>query len=354
MVLLFLFRYDFFVYGTLATTLAPKFYKSNTPDGALIIWLSTWAVGFIARPFGAIVFGHLGDILGRKFNFVLTLTLMGLCSFLVGCLPTYDSIGVAAGYILIVLRLLQGLALGGEYGAAAIYIAEHAPMDKRGYYTSYIQSTPSFGMMLSLLITIICRVGMGVDQFNSWGWRIPFWFSIFLVGASLYIRLKLSESPMFAKAKENGHHSKNPLLDSFGKWENLKTILIAFFGCCIGVGVTFYTPSFYGLYFLQNNLKYDTLTAWGVVCVAEALATPFFFFFGTISDRFGRKIIMLAGLVLSVISWYPVFMGLHALGPYVDATVKPLVSSSSYNPYLSCFLIFIMVTFSAMAYGNAC
>lgn len=269
-----------------------------------------------------------------------------------GCLPTYNHIGVAAGYILFVLRLIQGMAHGGEYGAAAVYIGEHSPKGKRGYYTGFIQFTPSLGMALSLLVTVICNLAMGQEQFSNWGWRIPFLLSIFLVAVSLYIRFKLDESPMFEKAVEEGRHSKTPLMDTFCKWENLKRILTAFFGCCVGIGVAFYTISFYALFYLQTTLLYDNVAAWSVLCAAVGLATPFGFYFAHLSDIYGRKKFMVIGLALSVVSWYPIFVALRTLGPYEDPTAAILVKSASYNPYLSSFLIFLMVAFCAIAYGK--
>ncbi|KAJ3274166.1 hypothetical protein HDV01_003449 [Terramyces sp. JEL0728] len=327
------------------------FYPADTKDAAFIKWLSTFAVGYLIKPFGALLFGHLGDRFGRKFSFICTLSIMGISTFLMGCLPTYNNIGAAAGYLLFVLRLLQGLAHGGEYGAAAVFIGEHAPAGKRGYYTGFIQLTPCFGMALSLFVTIICNLAMGQKEFSNWGWRIPFFISILLVAASLYIRFKLDESPVFEKAIEDGYRSKAPLIDTFCKWENLKLVLNVFFGCCVGIGVTFYFISLYTLYYLQTSLLYDNLTAWGVLCAALGLATPIGFYFSSLSDRVGRKWIMVVGLALGVVSWYPIFVALRALGPYVDPNATLLVASASYNPYLSSFLVFIMIALCAIAYG---
>lgn len=247
--------YDFYIFGSLASTIASKFYQTGTPIGDIIAWLAAFAIGFIVRPFGAIVFGRIGDIIGRKYTFLVTMTLMGVCTFAVGLLPTAATIGAWAGIILIVLRILQGLALGGEYGGAATYIAEHAPNGKRGFYTSWIQITATLGLFLSLGVILSTRLLIGEEAFKDWGWRLPFLISIFLIGISLYIRISLKESPMFMKLKASGGTSKNPLVESFANPYNLRFVLLALFGATMGQGVVWYTGQFYALYYLQNIFK---------------------------------------------------------------------------------------------------
>jgi MFS family permease len=276
--------------------LASKFYKTGTPDGDIIAWLASWAVGFIVRPFGALFFGFLGDKVGRKYTFLVTLATMGICTFLVGCLPTYAEIGVAAGYILIILRILQGLAIGGEYGGAATYIAEHAPQNQRGFYTSFIQTTATLGMFVSLAVVLLFRVPMGEEKFVSFGWRFPFLLSIILLAASIYIRMKLSESPLYTEKKERGELEKNPLVASFTRKTNLKYVVLALFGATAGQGVVWYTSQYYALFFIQKTLALDLVASYCIVGAALLLATPLFLVVGWLSDKYGRKPFMLAGV----------------------------------------------------------
>jgi len=340
--------YDFFVYGSLATTLASQFYRTGTPAGDLIVWLGTYAVGFIVRPFGALVFGYFGDVIGRKYTFMLTLIIMGACTFLVGCLPTYDNIGVTAGIILIFLRIAQGLAIGGEYGGAATYIAEHAPQGKRGFYTSFIQVTATLGMFASLAVILIFSVAMGADNFKSYGWRFPFLFSIFLIAGSIYIRLKLKESPMFQDKKNAGTLAKNPLKESFGNMYNLKYVALSLFGATMGQGVVWYTGQFYALYFIQTVLKTPLNASYLIVGAALLLASPLFILVGWLSDKYGRKPFMMAGIFLAIATWYPIFVAMHHFRPFVDNKSIPNVN---YSPVMLSFLVFIMVGYVALAYG---
>ena len=277
-----------------------------------------FAAGFIVRPFGALLFGRLGDMIGRKYTFLATIVLMGLATFCVGLLPTYSSIGIAAPIILVVLRMLQGLALGGEYGGAATYVAEHAPMGKRGFHTSWIQSTATLGLLLSLLVVLGCRYFTG-DQFEVWGWRIPFLFSIILLGISTWIRLSLHESPAFVKMKEEGKLCKSPLRDSFGKWENLKVVLIALFSINAGQAVTFYAAQFYVLFFLTQFLKMDPALANSLLIVSVIIGAPFFIFFGWLSDKVGRKPVLMIGLLLATALYFPIFKSIaHYANPAID------------------------------------
>ena len=298
--------YDFYIFGSLASVIASKFYHTGTPLGDIIAWLAAFAVGFIVRPFGAIVFGRVGDLIGRKYTFLVTMTLMGLCTFAVGLLPTADKIGEFAGIILILLRILQGLALGGEYGGAATYVAEHAPAGKRGLMTSWIQTTATLGLFISLGVILITRQSVGEDAFKDWGWRVPFLISIILVGLSLYIRYSLRESPMYAKLKNAGGVSTNPLKESFGNALNLKYVALALFGATMGQGVVWYTGQFYALYYLQNIFKVDLITSNLIVGAALLIGTPLFVYFGNLSDKIGRKKIMLTGMILAVISPEPI------------------------------------------------
>lgn len=333
--------YDFYIFGSLATTIAPKFYQTGTPLGDLIAWLAAFAIGFIVRPFGAIVFGRIGDIIGRKYTFLVTMSLMGICTFLVGLLPTADVIGPAAGIILIVLRIIQGLALGGEYGGAATYIAEHAAEGRRGFYTSWIQITATLGLFLSLSVILITRLTLGPEAFNAWGWRIPFLISIFLIAISLYIRISLSESPLFAKLKTAGKTSTNPIKESFGNAYNLRFVLLALVGATMGQGVVWYTGQFYALYYLQTIFKVPLVESNLIVGVAILAATPLFIVFGTWSDRIGRKWIMMAGMALAVLTWIPIY---SAMGNYSP-------QSGNFNPYMLALLVFIQVVYVTMVYG---
>ena len=302
--------YDFYLYGSLAAIIAKQFFAGLDPTSAFIFALLAFAAGFIVRPFGALFFGRLGDLIGRKYTFLVTILIMGISTFIVGILPTYASIGVAAPVILICLRLLQGLALGGEYGGAATYVAEHAPHGKRGAYTAWIQTTATMGLFLSLLVILGTRTVMVEPAFNDWGWRIPFLVSILLLGISVWIRMQLSESPAFQKMKAEGKTSKAPLSESFGQWKNLKIVLIALFGLTAGQAVVWYTGQFYALFFLTQQLKVDAVTANLMIAAALLIGTPFFLVFGSLSDKIGRKTIILAGCALAIVSYFPAFKAL--------------------------------------------
>ena len=304
--------YDFYLYGSLAAIIAKQFFAGLDPTSAFIFALFAFAAGFIVRPFGALFFGRLGDMIGRKYTFLVTILIMGLSTFVVGLLPNYASIGVAAPVMLIVLRMLQGLALGGEYGGAATYVAEHAPHGKRGAYTSWIQTTATLGLFLSLIVILVTRNVLGEDAFQAWGWRIPFLISIALLAISVWIRLSMNESPAFQKMKAEGRTSKAPLTESFGHWKNLKIVLIALFGLVAGQAVVWYTGQFYSLFFLTNVLKVDATTANILIAIALLIGTPFFVVFGTLSDRVGRKPIIMAGLLLAVLTYFPLFNALTA------------------------------------------
>lgn len=305
--------YDFYIFGSLATVIASQFFPKTNPTAALLSTLATFAAGFIVRPFGALVFGRLGDIIGRKHTFLLTLIIMGGSTFAIGLVPGYDRIGFAAPLIILILRLLQGLALGGEYGGAATYVAEHAPPNRRGFYTSWIQTTATLGLFLSLGIILITRhsldtdLGKSISKFNDWGWRIPFLISIILVGLSIYIRLKMKESPLFAKLKTEGKTSVNPLKESFTHRSNLKMVLLALFGATMGQGVVWYTGQFYAQSFIENVCKIDFEQSRTILIWAILFATPLFILFGHWSDKVGRKWIMLAGMFLAIISYRPIF-----------------------------------------------
>lgn len=324
--------YDFFLYGALAAVISKQFFAGVNDTTAFIFALMAFAAGFLVRPFGALVFGRLGDMIGRKYTFLVTILLMGLSTFAVGLLPTYASIGVAAPIILVCLRMLQGLALGGEYGGAAIYVAEHAPAGKRGSYTSWIQSTATLGLLLSLLVILACRELTG-DQFETWGWRLPFLLSIVLLGISTWIRLSMHESPAFVKMKAEGKCSKAPLRESFTQWSNLKVVLTALFSINAGQAVTFYTAQFYVLFFLTQVLKVDGGTANSLLIVALVLGAPFFIVAGWLSDRLGRKSVLLAGLLLATLCYFPLFNALtHYANPAVDQASRQAPISVSADP----------------------
>lgn len=310
--------YDFFLYGALAAVISKQFFAGVNDTTAFIFALMAFAAGFIVRPFGALVFGRLGDMIGRKYTFLATIILMGVATFCVGLLPTYASIGIAAPIILVVLRMLQGLALGGEYGGAATYVAEHAPIGKRGFHTSWIQSTATLGLLLSLLVVLGCRYFTG-DQFEVWGWRIPFLLSIVLLGISTWIRLSLHESPAYLKMKEEGKTSKAPIRESFGKWENLKVVLIALFSINAGQAVTFYAAQFYVLFFLTQFLKMDPAVANTLLIISVVIGAPFFIIFGWLSDKVGRKPVLMLGLLLATALYFPIFKSLaHYANPAID------------------------------------
>ena len=304
--------YDFYLYGSLAAFIGKQFFTALDPTAQFIASLLAFAAGFIVRPFGALVFGRLGDMIGRKYTFLITILIMGLSTFIVGLLPGYDTIGVAAPVILVGLRILQGLALGGEYGGAATYVAEHAPHGKRGAYTSWIQTTATLGLFLSLMVILGVRTFMGDKDFADWGWRIPFIVSVLLLAVSVWIRLSMNESPAFKKMKDEGKVSKAPLTEAFGQWGNAKIVLLALFGLVMGQGVVWYTGQFYALFFLTSALKVDAPTANIMIGVALLIGTPFFVIFGTLSDKIGRKPIILAGMLLAVLTYFPIFSAITA------------------------------------------
>src|SRR5271168_5014177 len=311
--------YDFYIYGTLAVFLAKYFFSSVPANVAFIFTLLAFAAGFAVRPFGALIFGRLGDMIGRKYTFLVTMSLMGIGTFFIGVLPGFATWGIMAPVVLIALRLVQGLALGGEYGGAAIYVAEHAPQNKRGYYTSWIQTTATLGLFLALLLILGIRTSMGEDAFGAWGWRIPFLLSAILLAVSLWIRLKLNESPLFKRMVEEGKQSKRPLTEAFGQWDHLKIAILALFGATAGEAVVWYGGQFYALFFLTQTLKVPGVTAQIMIAIALAIGTPFFILFGWLSDKIGRKPIMLAGFALAVVTYFPIFQGItHFANPKLE------------------------------------
>src|SRR5271154_1251314 len=329
--------YDFYLYGVLALFFSRHFFSPElSPTVAFIASLFVFWTGFLVRPFGAILFGHLGDLIGRKFTFMLTLGLMGAATFVVGLLPGYAVIGALAPILLVTMRVLQGLALGGEYGGAATYIAEHSPDGKRGFYTSWIQTTATMGIVLALLVILACRLGFGDAAFGDWGWRVPFLISAVLVGLSIYIRLKLAESPLYARLKEQGKASANPALESFSSARNWGLILLALFGATAPEGVVWYTGQFYALFYLTTVLKVSYVTVYIIMMIALTAAAPFFLVFGALSDRIGRRNIMTAGFALAVVSFWPVFTG---FGTFKE------------NPVVLTTLVFYMVILVTMVYG---
>ena len=330
--------YDFYLYGSLAVFFGGLFFPSGNETAQLLASLATFGAGFGVRPLGAIVFGHIGDLIGRKYTFLLTMATMGLSTALIGLLPTYAHVGIWATILLVALRLLQGLALGGEYGGAATYVAEHVPDDKRGYYTSFIQTTATLGFFLSMGVIGTIRVWRGEEAFKANGWRIPFLLSFALLAVSLYIRIKMKESPLFAKLKSSGKVSKNPLKESFANPVNRKYVLLALLGATAGQGVVWYTGQFYALTFLQSVLKVPWKSAYAIVSIALALATPLFVLFGWLSDRIGRKRIMMAGCALGALTYVPIYIGLrHFANPLSPA---PMVA-----------LIFVQMIYVCMVYG---
>ncbi|MDP3254558.1 MAG: MFS transporter [Bosea sp. (in: a-proteobacteria)] len=299
--------YDFYLYGSLAVMIGAHFFSAFDPNTRAIFALLAFAAGFLVRPFGALFFGRLGDLIGRKYTFLVTIVIMGASTFLVGLLPSYNTIGWIAPVILIALRMLQGLALGGEYGGAAVYVAEHAPVGRRGFYTSWIQTTATLGLLLSLLVILVIRVNMGEADFAAWGWRIPFLLSIFLLAISVWIRLQMQESPAFKKMKEEGTGSKAPLTEAFGQWKNARIALIALFGLTMGQAVVWYTGQFYALFFIQSILKVDLYSANVLIAWALIVGTGGFIFFGSLSDRIGRKPVILAGCLIAALTYFPLF-----------------------------------------------
>lgn len=391
--------YDFYIFGSLATILSEQFFPQSNPTAAFLSTLATFAAGFIVRPFGALVFGRLGDKVGRKYTFLITLVLMGASTFLIGLVPGYKQIGMFAPLLVLILRLVQGLALGGEYGGAATYVAEHAPKGKRGFYTSFIQTTATLGLFVSLGVILLVRKTVGVDAFAEWGWRIPFLLSAVLVGVSIYMRLRMQESPLFSKIKAEGKVSLNPIKESFGKKENLKLVLIALFGATAGQGVVWYTGQFYALSFIQKTCHIEFVQSNYIIAIALVIGTPLFIFFGWLSDRIGRKMIMMTGLLLAVFMYRPIYQKMFSLSDlstkqeiteggnfltattitesgdtlvtqtrehvFVDGTksheviktvsgkteVKPEVVLSDSNYWIMIGLVLIQVSFVAMAYG---
>jgi MFS family permease len=330
--------YDFYIFGSLAAIMSGLFFPKANPTAAFLLTLATFATGFAVRPFGALVFGRVGDLVGRKYAFLVTLLIMGGSTFMIGLLPSYEAIGIAAPLMLVALRLLQGLALGGEYGGAAVYVAEHVPDKRRGFYTSFIQTTATLGLFVSLGVILLVRTRMTEADFKEWGWRIPFLLSILLVAMSLYIRLRLKESPLFTTLKSEGKTSTAPLRDSLGSGRNWKVILLVLFGATAGQAVVWYTGQFYALFFLQKILNVPFIEANVIVAIALALGTPFFILFGSLSDRIGRKKIMMAGNLLAALSYYPIYHAMKA----ASAPLQPVVMT---------LLIFVQVIFVTMVYG---
>jgi MFS family permease len=368
--------YDFYIFGSLATILSPKFYPPGNDTFAYIAYLATFAVGFLVRPFGALFFGRIGDLVGRKYAFLVTLSIMGGATAVIGLLPTYKTAGWFAPITLLLIRVLQGLALGGEYGGATVYVAEHVPDGKRGFYTSFIQITATLGLFVSLVVILTTQNYMTKEAFADWGWRIPFLISIILVTISLYIRLKMKESPIFAQIKTAGMTSVQPLKDAFGKWENLKRVLISLFGATAGQGVIWYTGQFYALFYLQSVLKVNPKTSNIIVAIALLCAMPFFTVFGALSDKVGRKWLMMAACVLAIATYIPIYKamevsaGNHVVGlksaknkvtgaisltpliadPVTGALVPAKEAPSPDIPKLV-FLVFIQVIYVCMIYG---
>ncbi|TDP03811.1 MFS transporter [Flavobacterium sp. 245] len=303
--------YDFYIFGSLAVVISTKFFPSDNPAAAFLSTLATFAAGFVVRPFGALFFGRLGDIIGRKYTFMATLLLMGGSTFLIGCIPSYETIGFVAPLLVLILRLLQGLALGGEYGGAATYVAEHAPVGQKGYWTSWIQTTATVGLFISLMVILATKNALSAEAFDTWGWRVPFWVSIVMVGVSYLIRKNMDESPVFAKAKKEGTTSTNPLKESFGNRYNLKFVLLALFGATMGQGVVWYTGQFYAMSFMKTVMNIDSSQVDELLGIALLLGTPFFIVFGWLSDKVGRKYIMMLGMFLAIFSYRPIYKKMY-------------------------------------------
>ncbi|HET8796479.1 MAG TPA: MFS transporter [Thermoanaerobaculia bacterium] len=333
--------YDFYIFGSLALIMSERFFPAGDPTWALIKTWALFATGFLVRPFGAIVFGRVGDLVGRKYAFLVTLTIMGMSTFVIGLLPTYDQIGVAAPSILLILRLLQGLALGGEYGGAAVYVAEHVPDHRRGFYTSFIQITATLGLFVSLGVILGVRQLMSEAAFRAWGWRVPFLLSILLVALSLYIRLRMKESPLFQKLKTQGKTSAAPLRESFARWSNMKIVLLVLFGATAGQGIVWYTGQFYALSFLQSVLEIDIVRSSIIVAAALLLGIPFFVLFGALSDRFGRLKIMMAGNLIAALTYLPIYKAMAHFGR--DPRNPDMIALT--------LLVFIQVLYVTMVYG---
>ena len=367
--------YDFYIFGSLAAVLSPKFYPPGNETFQYIAYLATFAVGFLVRPFGALFFGRIGDLIGRKYAFLVTLSIMGFSTFVIGLLPSFATAGWFAPIVLLLIRVLQGLALGGEYGGAAVYVGEHVPDNKRGFYTSFIQITATLGLFVSLIVILVTQNAMSKENFSAYGWRIPFLISIILVMISLYIRLKMKESPIFAQLKSAGMTSAQPLKDAFTKWANLKLVLISLFGATAGQGVVWYTGQFYALFYMQTILKVNVKTAAEVVAVALLLGMPFFTVVGALSDRIGRKKLMMAGCLLGVLTYVPIYkameraagnnvvtvkstrnkvtgaIGLTAMTTDATGALVPVKEATNPNLPMLVLLIFIQVLYVCLVYG---
>lgn len=315
--------YDFYIFGSLAIVLATKFFPADNPTAAFLSTLATFAAGFVVRPFGALFFGRLGDLIGRKYTFLVTLLIMGFSTFLIGCIPSYETIGFMAPVLVLILRLLQGLALGGEYGGAATYVAEYAQPGRRGYWTSWIQTTATAGLFISLIVILITKTSLSTEEFDNWGWRVPFWISILMVIVSYFIRKNMKESPLFAKAKSEGKTSTNPLKESFGNRFNFKFVLLALFGAAMGQGVIWYTGQFYAMSFMQKVMNVDTTQVDSLMAIGLFLGTPFFVFFGWLSDKVGRKVVMMTGMLIAILAYRPIY---SAMFNSVDVSKKEVSS----------------------------